>query len=55
MRSGQLNKPFFHLGSPKFVDAIYALANPVMGKTKKVTVSEEEVRKYIQVHVRNYN
>ena len=55
MRSGQLNKPFFHLGSSKFVDAVYALANPAMGKTKKPTISEEDVRKYIDIHVRNFN
>ena len=50
-----LNSPYFSLQKQNFVDAVYALANPSMGKTKKPTVSEEDVRKYIGIHVRNYN
>ena len=55
IESGQLNKPFFHLGSSKFVDAIYALANPSMGKKKTESVDREYIEKYIKVHVRNFN
>ena len=55
VESGQINRPFFHLGSTKFVDAIYALANPSMGKAKKETVERELIEKYIKVHVKNFN
>ena len=55
IESGQRDSPFFSLQSSKFVDAIFALANPNMGKTKKPTVDEEVVRKYISIHLRNFN
>ena len=55
IESGQTDSPFFSLQRSKFVDAVYALANPVMGKTKKESVERELIEKYIKVHVRNFN
>ena len=56
IESGQrIDTPFFSLSRPKFVDAVYALANPSMGKTKSVAVSRDHIEKYIKVHVRNFN
>lgn len=55
VESGQTNAPFFSLQRPKFVDAVFALANPNMGKTKTATVDRDLVEKYIKVHVRNFN
>ena len=55
IESGQIDRPFFHLGSSKFVDAVYALANPSMGKRKTESVERELIEKYIKIHVRNFN
>ena len=55
IESGQRDSPFFSLQSSKFVDAIYALANPTMGKTKTESVDRETIEKYIKQHVRNFN
>ena len=55
IESGQINTPFFSLQREKFVDAIFALANPTMGKTKVEATSRETVEKYIKQHVRNFN
>ena len=56
IESGQgIDTPFFSLARPKFVNAVYALANPSMGKNKKETVDRDLVEKYIKVHVRNFN
>ena len=55
VESGQRDSPFFSLQSSKFVDAIYALANPTMGKTKTESVDRETIEKYIKQHVRNFN
>ena len=55
VESGQTDAPFFSLQRPKFVDAVFALANPNMGKTKTATVDRDLVEKYIKVHVRNFN
>ena len=55
IESGQTDSPFFSLQRSKFVDAVYALANPVMGKTKKESVEKDLIEKYIKVHVRNFN
>lgn len=56
IESGQgVDTPFFSLARPKFVDAIFALANPSMGKNKKETVDRDLIEKYIKVHVRNFN
>ena len=55
IESGQRDSPFFSLQSSRFVDAIYALANPSMGKNKKETVDRDLIEKYIKVHVRNFN
>ena len=54
IESGQRDTPYFSLSSSKFVDAVYALANPSMGRTKNESVSREDVEKYIRVHVRNF-
>jgi len=54
--SGQgIDTPFFSLQSSKFVDAVYALANPSMGKKKTETVDRDLIEKYIKLHVRNFN
>jgi hypothetical protein len=56
MESGQgIDTPFFSLARPKFVDAVFALANPSMGKAKTATVERDLIEKYIKVHVRNFN
>ena len=55
IESGQRDSPFFSLQSSKFVDAVYALANPTMGKTKSESVDRETIEKYIKQHVRNFN
>lgn len=55
IESGQRDSPFFSLQSSKFVDAVYALANPTMGKTKTESVDRETIEKYIKQHVRNFN
>ena len=56
IESGQgINTPFFHLGKRTFVDAVYALANPNMGKRKTETVDRDLIEKYIKIHVRNFN
>ena len=55
IESGQRDSPFFSLQSSKFVDAVYALANPTMGKTKTQSVDRESIEKYIKQHVRNFN
>ena len=56
IESGQgIDTPFFSLARPKFVNAVYALANPVMGKVKKESVERELIEKYIKIHVRNFN
>ena len=55
IESGQRDSPFFSLQSSKFVDAIYTLANPTMGKTKTESVDRETIEKYIKQHVRNFN
>ena len=54
MESGQIDTPFFSLSRPRFVDAIFALANPVMGKNKKASVDRDTVESYIRVHVKNF-
>ena len=54
IESGQTDAPFFSLQRRKFVDAIYALANPNMGKRKTEVVDRELIEKYIKVHVTNY-
>lgn len=55
IESGQRDSPFFSLQISKFVDAVYALANPTMGKTKTQSVDRETIEKYIKQHVRNFN
>jgi len=55
IESGQRDSPFFSLQSSKFVDAVYALANPTLGKTKTESVDKGTVEKYIKQHVRNFN
>ena len=55
IESSQRDSPFFSLQSSKFVDAVYALANPTMGKTKTESVDRETIEKYIKQHVRNFN
>jgi len=55
IESGQIDTPFFCLQRSKFVDAVYALANPTMGKTKSESVDRETIEKYIRQHVRNFN
>ena len=55
IESGQRDSPFFSLQSSKFVDAVYTLANPTMGKTKTESVDRETIEKYIKQHVRNFN
>jgi hypothetical protein len=55
VESGQRDSPFFSLQSSKFVDAVYALANPTMGKTKTESVDKDTIEKYIKQHVRNFN
>ena len=56
IESGQgIDTPFFSLARPKFVDAVFALANPSMGKSKTATVERDQIEKYIKVHVRNFN
>ena len=56
VESGQgIDTPFFSLARSKFVDQVYALANPSMGKTKTPRVERELVEKYIKIHVRNFN
>ena len=56
IESGQgIDTPFFSLARPKFVDAVFALANPSMGKAKTAAVERDLVEKYIKVHVRNFN
>jgi len=55
IESGQTDAPFFSLQRSKFVDAVYALANPSMGKSKRETVDRDLIEKYIKVHVRNFN
>jgi hypothetical protein len=55
IESGQRDSPFFSLQSSRFVDAVYALANPSMGKKKTESVDREYIEKYIKVHVRNFN
>ena len=55
IESGQRDSPFFSLQSSKCVDAVYALANPTMGKTKTESVDRESIEKYIKQHVRNFN
>ena len=55
IESGQIDTPFFCLQRQKFVDAVYALANPTMGKTKSESVDRETIEKYIKQHVRNFN
>lgn len=47
--------PFFSLQSSKFVDQIFALANPSMGKTKVPKVDRDLVEKYIRIHIKNFN
>lgn len=44
IKSGQTNDSFFHVKNNKFVDEIYALANP----TSKSAVSIDEVKNYIK-------
>ena len=55
IESGQTDAPFFSLQRSKFVDAVYALANPSMGKSKREAVDRDLIEKYIKVHVRNFN
>ena len=55
IESGQRDSPYFSLQSSRFVDAVYALANPAMGKNKKETVDMELIEKYIKVHITNFN
>ena len=56
IESGQdINTPFFSLSRPKFVDAVYALANPSMGRKKTESVDRDLIEKYIKIHVRNFN
>ncbi len=55
IESGQTDAPFFSLQRSKFVDAVYALANPSMGKSKRESVDRDLIEKYIKVHVRNFN
>ena len=55
IESGQRDSPFFSLQISKFVDAVYSLANPTMGKTKTESVDRETIEKYIKQHVRNFN
>ena len=55
IESGQTDAPFFSLQRYKFVDAVYALANPSMGKRKTESVDRDLIEKYIKVHVRNFN
>ena len=55
IESGQTDSPFFSLQRSKFVDAVYALANPTMGKRKTESVDRDLIEKYIKVHVRNFN
>ena len=50
-----IDTPFFSLQRSKFVDAVYALANPSMGKRKTESVERELIEKYIRIHVRNFN
>ena len=53
--SRQIDSPFFSLQREKFIDAVYALANPTMGKSKTQSVDRETIEKYIKQHVRNFN
>ena len=55
VESGQTDAPFFSLQRRKFVDAVYALANPNMGRKKTETVDRDLIEKYIKIHVRNFN
>ena len=55
IESGQIDSPFFSLQRERFVDAVYALANPTMGKTKTQSVDRETIEKYIKQHVHNFN
>ena len=55
IETGFIDSPFFSLQRSKFVDAVYALANPVMGKAKKESVERDLIEKYIKIHVRNFN
>lgn len=55
IETGQTDSPFFSLQRSKFVDAVYALANPSMGKRKTESVERELIEKYIKIHVRNFN
>ena len=50
-----IDTPFFSLQRSKFVDAVYALANPTMGKRKTESVDRDLIEKYIKIHVRNFN
>jgi len=55
IETGQTDSPFFSLQRSKFVDAVYALANPSMGKRKTESVERDLIEKYIKIHVRNFN
>ena len=50
-----IDTPFFSLQRSKFVDAVYVLANPSMGKRKTESGERELIEKYIRIHVRNFN
>ena len=54
IETGFIDSPFFSLQRSKFVDAVYALANPVMGKAKKESVERDLIEKYIKIHVKNF-
>ena len=53
MESGQTDSPFFSLQRSKFVDAVYALANPVMGRTKTEVNDVERYEKH-KARMREY-